>query len=280
MLRKIVKIDDDKCNGCGNCIPNCAEGALQIIDGKARLISDLFCDGLGACIGFCPEGAMIIEEREAEPYDEKKVMETIIKGGNNVIKAHLEHLKEHNEIEYYNQALEFLKENAIPFSIETPKPKHRHGGGCPGSRMQQFNEEVKETSEPTEKRPSQLRQWPVQLHLLNPMAPYFRNADVLLASDCSAFTAGDFHNDYLKGKTLAIACPKLDDGQENYVEKLTLMISESNIKSLTVLVMEVPCCRGLLIMAQNAIQKSGKEIPLNVIVMSIKGEKLAEQRIA
>jgi len=281
MIRKIVTIDEEKCNGCGNCIPNCAEGALQIIDGKARLISDLFCDGLGACIGHCPEGAMLIEEREAEPYNERKVMETIIKGGNNVIKAHLQHLKEHNEIEYYNQAIEFLKENNIPFVMSSTAQKHY--GGCPGSRTVHFEEnkiEEKQNEISKEKRNSQLRQWPVQLHLLNPLAPYFRNADVLLASDCSAFTAGDFHQDYLKGKTLAIACPKLDEGQESYVEKISAMISESNIKSITVLIMEVPCCRGLLQVAQRAMQIANKQIPINVIVLSIKGEKLFEQQVA
>ena len=136
MLRKIVKIDESKCDGCGDCIPACAEGALQIIDGKARLISDLFCDGLGACLGHCPQDAIIVEEREAEPYNEKKVMETIIKGGRNVIKAHLEHLKEHGETKYYQQALKYLKENKIeiPIEKETITPESNQTCGCTGSQ--------------------------------------------------------------------------------------------------------------------------------------------------
>lgn len=278
MIRKVVKIDEELCDGCGVCIPNCAEGALQLIDGKARLISDLFCDGLGACLGQCPQGAIEIEEREAEAYNERKVMDYIVKGGRNVISAHLLHLKEHNETAYLNQALEYLKDNGIeiPLNITAPAPKH---SGCPGSRTVEIQRENKARPEEKTNRESALRQWPVQLHLLNPAASYFVGADVLLAADCTAFAAADFHQDYLEGKSLAIACPKLDQDKDIYLKKLQMMVDDAGINSLTVLVMEVPCCSGLVHLAQQAIALSEREIPLNVIVLNIRGEKILEKAI-
>ncbi|MCU7495401.1 MAG: 4Fe-4S binding protein [Ignavibacteria bacterium] len=280
MKRKVVKIDEELCDGCGACIPNCAEGALQLIDGKARLISDLFCDGLGACLGHCPQGAIEVEEREAEPYDEKRVMEYIVKGGKNVIAAHLLHMKEHNELGYLKEAVEYLNENGIeiPLNLQAPE-NHAHHAGCPGARTVEFER----TTEPQRKdapiRQSLLRQWPVQMHLLNPSASYFKNADLLLAADCTAFAAPDFQQDFLYGKTLAIACPKLDQGKDIYLEKLRVMIEETGIKSITVLIMEVPCCRGLLQLAQQAAALSGREVPINVIVLSIEGKKILEREV-
>lgn len=282
MKRKIIKIDQDKCNGCGLCIPNCPEGAIQMIDDKARLISDLFCDGLGACLGHCPEGAITIEERESEPYDEKRVMENIVKQGRNTILAHLKHLRDHGETGYLKLAVEYLKDH----NIENPLAKEEGGSmkhheahaGCPGSRVMDFKEDKASGGEDESgKRASQLRQWPVQLHLLSPMAPYFKNSDVLLAADCTAFAVGDFHKDFLKGKTLAIACPKLDDGQESYVEKITALIDEANINTLTVLIMEVPCCGGLLQMAQEAARQAKRKVPIKVIMVSLRGEILREE---
>ncbi|MCM8758109.1 MAG: 4Fe-4S binding protein [Candidatus Omnitrophica bacterium] len=277
--RKIIKIDQDKCNGCGLCIPNCPEGALKIIDGKARLISDLFCDGLGACIGHCPQGAITIEEREAEPYDEKKVMENIVKQGKNVIKAHLEHLKEHNQTEYLKEAIEFLKEKKIDISLEEEvEMKHQiHSlSGCPGSKIMDFRKKEKEkVSDTTGKRPSELRQWPIQLHLVSPVAPYYQKADVLLSADCVAYTVGDFHKDFLKGKSLAIACPKLDEGQDEYVEKIKSLIDEAKINTLTVMTMQVPCCYGLVAIAQEAAKKAKRKIPIKSIVVSLEGEILS-----
>jgi ferredoxin len=228
MKRKIIQIDEEKCNGCGICIPNCHEGAMQLIDGKARLISNLFCDGLGACIGHCPEGAIEIIARETEPYDERKVMEMMVPKGRNTILAHLEHLHDHNETEFLQNAA------------------------------------------------SELRQWPVQLHLLNPQASYFKNADVVLAADCAAFSMGNFHARFLKGKSLAIACPKLDTNKESYVQKLTSMIAETKINSLTVVMMEVPCCGGLLHMAQTARTNAGRNIPIKQAIVSIQGEVMEE----
>ncbi len=305
MKREIIVIDEEKCNGCGLCIPECHEGALQIIDEKARLVSDLFCDGLGACIGHCPEDALTIEEREAEPYDEVKVMEIMVSKGDNTIKAHLSHLKDHGEHEFVNQAINYLKKinhnmelSEFEEKKETPKeiveklfgPKSTSGiphsgvmGGCPGSQAMEFNIDTEQVEKAGNQArveiKSELRQWPVQLHLLNPQANYFRNADVILTADCVAYSMGDFHNKYLKGKSLAIACPKLDSNLESYVDKLTSMINDAQINTMTVLRMEVPCCGGLLQMAQTAAQNSGRKIPLKEIVVGVQGDVLSEQWI-
>ena len=275
MKRKIIRIDEEKCNGCGQCIPNCHEGAMQLIDGKARLVSDLFCDGLGACIGHCPEGAIEIIEREAEPYDERRVMEVLVPKGRNTILAHLEHLRDHNEQVFLQQAIDYLKENNIMMNPE--KTEHQsHGGGCPGSMARDFR--APETPDvPTgERAASELRQWPVQLHLLNPQASYFKNADVVLAADCAAFAMGDFHARFMKGKSIAIACPKLDTNKESYVQKLTSMIADTKINSMTVVMMEVPCCGGLLQMAQLARSNAGRNIPVKKVIVSLQGEVTEE----
>lgn len=280
--REIIKIDEGKCTGCAECIPNCPEGALQIIDGKARLISDLFCDGLGACIGHCPEGAITIEEREAGMYNERKVMENIIKQGENVIKAHLEHLKEHNEQGYLKEAMDFLKEKKIEIPHEeviSGGHTHPAASGCPGAKVMDFRKEKEPASkgEATSKVASQLRQWPIQLHLISPLAPYYQGADVLLVADCVAYALGSFHQDYLKGKSIAIACPKLDEGQDIYKEKIKSWFDEAKINTLTVLIMQVPCCMGLLNLAKEAAAASKRKVPLKSIVVSLKGEILSEE---
>lgn len=268
--RKIIKIDEEKCNGCGLCIPNCPEGAIQIIDNKARLISDLFCDGLGACIGHCPENAITIEEREAEPYDEKKVMENIVKQGKNTIRAHLEHLKEHNEKDFLKHALDYLKENNIENPLENNNLSSSFSG-CPGSRMISMRNKTIKTNNNI-KQDSELRQWPIQFHLVNPNAPYFNNADLLIAADCVPFAYPNFHSDFLKNKIILIGCPKLDDA-EFYKEKLTEIIKSNNIKSITIVNMEVPCCFVLQSLTEEAIKNSGKTIPLRQTIITIQGEK-------
>lgn len=271
--RKIISIDQELCNGCGNCVPNCPEGAIQIIDGKARLISDIFCDGLGACIGECPLGAITIVEREAEEYNEKKVMKNIIKQGENTIKAHLQHLLDHNELEYYKEAIEVLKEN----NIEIPKlTKENLVHGCPGAKIIDFSDKNKTQEDETGTRHSQLKQWPIQLHLISPLAPYYRNKDVFLIADCVAYAFADIHKEYMKNRSIAIGCPKLDSDLEIYVEKVKAMIDESKINTLTVMTMEVPCCSGLLAIAQKALQKANRKIPLKSIVVSIQGDILEE----
>lgn len=299
MKRKIIQIDEEKCNGCGLCIPECQEGALQIIDGKARLISDLFCDGLGACLGYCPEEAIEIIEREAEPYSEAKVMEILVPKGRNTVLAHLDHLRNHNEENYLREAITYLKTNNIDMIPKNNEPvrgfetHHDHnqtinidhkapGFGCPGAIAMDFriNEDEKKTEMNTlvpDNVPSELKQWPVQLHLLNPQASYFKNADVVLAADCAAFSMGNFHAKYLKGKSLAIACPKLDTNKESYIQKMTSMIADTKINSLTVVIMEVPCCSGLLQMAKLAREQAKRNIPLKMAVISIQGEVLEEE---
>lgn len=273
MKRKIIEINEEKCDGCGVCVPECHEGALQVIDGKVRLISDLFCDGLGACLGYCPQGALKVVEREAEPYDERLVMEKMVRGGKNVIKAHLEHLLEHNEMGFFKEAVQYLKEQDIPVPVmKSDEHQHHHGGGCPGAQARTITPAA--VAVESGQRVSHLEHWPIQLHLMSPMAPDLAGADLLLAADCCGFSYPDFHKDFLKGKRLAIACPKLDSSQEMYLEKLTTMIRDAGLKSLTVLVMQVPCCTGLAALAQKAISLAGREIPLEIVVIGINGTVL------
>ncbi len=289
MKRDIIKIDEELCNGCGICVPNCHEGALQVIDGKVRLVSELMCDGLGACIGHCPEGAITIEERESEPYDEIKVMEVMAPKGFNTVVAHLKHLREHNETDYLKQGMAYLIQHArhLNFRIEDvkraihnePAEKEASGcnGGCPGSKTVVFPSDLKMDKEKMNGfSHSQLRQWPVQLHLINPSASYFINSDLLVAADCTAFTLGDFHQNWLKGKSLVIACPKLDQGKEIYFQKLVTLIETSKINTITVLIMEVPCCGGLLNLVEMAIQRAGRKVPVKAVTVGIKGEVLEE----
>ena len=277
--RKIIKIVLDKCTGCGLCIPNCPEGALQIIDGKARLISDLFCDGLGACLGHCPEGAIVIEEREAEKYDEKKVMANIVKQGKNTIKAHLIHLRDHGEKELLDLAIEYLNENNpeinVPELVHGGEDGHSgHGGGCPGSKMRDMRkEENKETKTEVGELTPEIQNWPVQIMLVPVHAPYFNGADLLIAADCVPFAYPKFHQDLLKGKILLIGCPKLDDNGL-YAEKLGQIIKDNDIKSVTVAHMEVPCCFGILQSVEAAIEASGKNIAMKEATIGIKGNRI------
>ena len=275
--RKIIKIDENKCNGCRECIPNCLEGALQIIDGKARMVSDLFCDGLGACIGHCPQGAISTEEREAQSYDERKVIENVIKQGDNVIKAHLEHLKSHNQHEYLKQAVSLLKEKNIklPSGFDFEKSESLPCG-CPGSMVKDFRSQTKQTPDAPKyilSQTSQLRQWPVQIKLVPSIAPYLNNADLLIAADCVPFAYADFHQDLLKGKTVLVGCPKLDD-INTYKNKIFQIIKNNNLKSVTYAHMEVSCCFSFIKLIQNAIAESGKNTPFKEVTISIKGERL------
>ncbi|MDO8661822.1 MAG: 4Fe-4S binding protein [Candidatus Omnitrophota bacterium] len=271
--RKIIKINENKCNGCGLCIPNCPEGAIQIIDQKARLISDLCCDGLGACLGHCPQGAITIEEREAEEYNEKKVMENIVKQGPNVIKAHLHHLKEHSQSAYLKDALDYLEEKGIRKSIEEDIEIHAHRE-CPGSRIIDLRpKQVPAGAEWAVKLESRLANWPVQLMLVPAYAPYLKGADILIAADCVPFAYANFHEGLLKGKVLLVGCPKLDDAGI-YKDKLTRIFKENEIKSISYAHMEVPCCFGLVSIIQSAIDESGKKVPFKEIVIAISGERL------
>jgi len=283
MKRTIINISEEKCNGCGQCITGCHEGALQLIDGKAKLVSELFCDGLGACIGECPEGAITLEEREAEPYNEYLVMERICKEGEKVIRAHIRHLHEHDEKEYIRQAVEFLDEKGIAIdlqSIFTQTENHKvNSCSCSGSIEEDYRSKPVSINlnNKNENDYTELLNWPVQLHLINPSSVSFSSADVLLAADCSAFSMGNFHSKLLKGKSLAIACPKLDSNKQVYVDKLISMIDDAKINTLTVVIMEVPCCGSLIQLANLAREHATRNIPVKVIVLSSRGEILKEE---
>lgn len=270
MKRDIITIDEDKCNGCGECIPGCPEGALQVLDGKARIISDLFCDGLGACIGNCPTGAIKIVQREAEPYDEHKTMENIAKGGEKVIQAHLKHLKDHGQKEYLEQALEYLEQR----SLFIPDFEEKTKCNCPGTMSKTIIRE-KSLVENIDVTP-QLNNWPIQLSLMNPDAPYFENADLLISADCVPFSYPKFQQKFLKGKVLIMFCPKLDKVIDQYVEKLSYIFEHKNIQSITIVHMEVPCCSGIEIIVKRALeigQKGAqKVITLKDYTISISGE--------
>jgi NAD-dependent dihydropyrimidine dehydrogenase PreA subunit len=302
MKRKIISIDENKCTGCGQCIPDCQEGALQLIDRKARLVSDVFCDGLGACIGTCPEGAISIIEREAVPYNEKTVMKTIANQGMPVIKAHLEHLTSHGQTAFYNEAIEYLIENDLPLPDHTlPKrkpsaplpcaghppagrmgeggvcPPVHHGlhpfAGCPGSAARSISraQDTGSRQPAISTGASELRQWPVQLSLLHPSAPYFDNADLLISADCVPFACHEFHDELLKGKILIIFCPKLDADIDGYIDKLAAIVNQHTIKSITLAHMEVPCCSGVRYVVEKALEKAGRQIPVTDKTISIDG---------
>jgi Pyruvate/2-oxoacid:ferredoxin oxidoreductase delta subunit len=249
--RKIVRIDEDKCNGCGICIPSCAEGALQIVDGKARLVSDKYCDSLGACLSECPQDAISIEERVAEPFDEEAV------------EQHLEK----------KPALKVKPACGCPSAIvQEFEKKDTLPCGCLSSSVTQFKGTAIK-AEPAVKgsQPSALGHWPVQLTLVPPKAPFLQGADVLLAADCTAFSYGGFHMDFLKDHALLVGCPKLDN-YEAHLAKLTDILRQSDIRSLSILRMEVPCCAGLTRIAMQAILSSGKDIPFKETIIGIRGE--------
>ena len=229
-LRNIVKIDEEKCNGCGLCVNACAEGAIKIIDGKARLVSEIYCDGLGACLGHCPEDAITIEKREAENFDEEATNAYLAKEKNAQVQT------------------DFV---------------------CPGMATKQLRKKAgPDDSAQAEAVPSRLGQWPVQLKLVSPHAPYFANSDLLLVADCVPFAIGDFHNRFLKDHSIAIGCPKLDDLQF-YIEKLATILQANKLNSLTVIHMEVPCCSGLTHIAREAIAKSKIEMTFEDVTIDL-----------
>jgi Pyruvate/2-oxoacid:ferredoxin oxidoreductase delta subunit len=250
-VRDVVHIDEDLCDGCGDCVPSCAEGAIQIVDGKARLVGDVYCDGLGACLGHCPQGAITVVRREAEDFDEEAV----------------------------KQRLAEVSGAAQPApAAGLPIAGHQAATGCPGSRTLAWRGDAVE-SDPGPDIGSRLRQWPIQLHLVPPTAPFFTDAQVLLAADCVAYAVGGFHRRYLDGKALAIACPKLDSHQEIYIDKLAAMIEHGGIRGLEVVVMEVPCCSGLVRLVQEAVARSSRRVPVTVSVVGVRGVPIATRAL-
>ena len=247
-IRNIVKIDEEKCNGCGECVTACAEGAIAIIEGKARLVSEVYCDGLGACLGTCPQNAITIEQREAADFDEEATQQYLAQ----------------------REPKETLTRAAAAESAEGKA----EGFVCPGSRAMQL--QPKPNPAATEQStggavPSQLAQWPVQLHLVSPTAAYFKHAELLLAADCVPFAMGDFHSRILQGRAIAVGCPKLDNS-EFYIDKLAEIIKANDLKSLSVIHMEVPCCFGLTHIAKEAIGRSGSNLTFEDVTVSLQGE--------
>ncbi|MFW5808545.1 MAG: ATP-binding protein [Spirochaetota bacterium] len=267
MKRTIISIDEDRCNGCGKCVPGCPEGALQIIDGKARLVADYFCDGLGACIGECPEGAITTEVRDAEQYDERRAFANIRKKGPNVIKAHLSHLHEHGETEYLSIALDECRKHGIEIPYFKEENQRAHTG-CPGHAA----ESIQRTKDANAGDvPAELRNWPIQLKLLSPNAPYLKGADLLFAADCTAFAYPNIHRDHIRNRVCIILCPKLDSGAEDYVEKISQILSSCNINSISILRMQVPCCGGLSQIVNTAKNRSGVDVPVLEQIVTIDG---------
>lgn len=239
-VREIILIDEEKCDGCGLCIPSCPEGALAIVNGKAKLVSESYCDGMGACVGECPQDAMKIIKREAPEFDEASVMENLRQAE---LKAKQAHASPH-----------------------TP-----NFGSCPGSRTMVLEKKDRRADTAVGKLNSELTQWPVQLHLVSPMAPYFDNRGLLVAADCVPFADANFHKSLLTEKSLAIACPKLDD-TSSYAPKLAEIIRRNNIPRITVAIMVVPCCMGLYGIVKEAVKMSGKEVEIDTIVVGVDGE--------
>ena len=239
VLRNIVKIDREKCNGCGQCIDACAEGAIAIIDGKAELVSEIYCDGLGACLGHCPQDAITVEKREADEFDEQATQ------------AHL---------------------------ADKKSPQQQTGFVCPGTMARNLRNKSSLAESGSLLVPSQLSQWPVQLKLVSPQAPYFANADLLLVADCVPFAMGDFHNKFLKDHSITIGCPKLDDSRF-FIEKLAEIIKINELNSLTVIHMEVPCCSGLTHIAKEAIAESGKKLSFEDITIGLRGDVTKTEKV-
>ncbi|MGD9053668.1 MAG: 4Fe-4S dicluster domain-containing protein [Desulfobacterales bacterium] len=253
-VRKIIEIDEELCDGCGNCVPSCAEGALQIVDGKARVIADMYCDGLGACLGECPMGALKIIEREADEFDEEAVEELLAQ-----------------------------KKQEVP-----AEPAPAFSGGCPSARLQSFG-----TPEPVAAVPpradlpatdaadleqSALSHWPVQIMLVPPTAPFLKGADLLVLADCVPVAFPTVHRDFIKGKAVLMGCPKLDNAQY-YIEKFAQIFKESGVKSITTVVMEVPCCGGLPMIIKKGMERSGVNVPMEQVVISTRGQILDRRQV-
>jgi NAD-dependent dihydropyrimidine dehydrogenase PreA subunit len=252
-VRNIIKIDEELCDGCGQCVPDCAEGSLKIIDGKARLVADKLCDGLGACLGSCPTGALKVIQREADEFDEEAV------------EAYLEEEKK----KAATKKPATMDCGCASTHIQSFKPAPPAGG----SPCQSANTP---TQNPIKTGDSALTHWPVQIRLIPAHAPFLQNADLLVAADCTAVAVRNFQENYMEGKTVMMGCPKFDDA-ESYVQRFAEIISTCNLKSLTILIMEVPCCSAMNVIVRKAIEKAGKTVPVEQITISTRGEELARK---
>jgi len=252
MKRKIITINEDLCDGCGNCVTACSEGALQLVDGKAKLVKENFCDGFGDCMGECPTGALVIEERESKPFDIEATKEFLLKTKGKEAVWRMEEAQKKHE----------------------PKEHKPLPCGCPGSMLQTLQIKKPSAESSHQNLEPQLRNWPVQITLLPLKAPYYQGADLLVAADCCAYAYAGFHNDFIKGRTLALGCPKLDDANA-YKEKLAAILRDNDIKSVTIAYMEVPCCMGLVRLVEDAARESGKNIPIKKTRISIQGQILS-----
>jgi len=276
MLRKIVQIDEAKCDGCGDCVPSCAEGAIAIVGGKARLVGDVLCDGLGACLGECPQGAITVVEREAPAFDEEAV------------KSHLTRARPTAPSAAHAGAEEVRFPFPLPvpapvpvpvrprLSVLSSAPEPSAGGGCPGSRPMTLPRTPSAGAGAPATGQSRLGQWPVQLHLVPVRAPYFQGADLLVAADCVPFAYARFHDDFLEGRAVVVGCPKLDDVAP-YAEKLAAIISVGGVRSVTVVRMEVPCCGGISRLAREAISASGRDVPFRDVIIGADGQLRGER---
>jgi len=252
--RQIITIDEEKCDGCGNCVPACVEGALQVIDGKARLVKQSYCDGLGACLGDCPQDALHVTTLEVEAYDEPAVLGYLQQTAPDAVERHVAHLREHGIESSYTPAAK-VQPAAIPL--------------CPSVQMKAWAEGPTTKDEAGQSRvKSELHQWPVQLHLVPTQAPFYQGTVLTLIADCVPFANPNMHADLMRDTAIAVGCPKLDDGNA-YIGKLTQILANNNIRGLKVAYMEVPCCRGLVYIAQQALRASGKDIPFETEIVSI-----------
>ena len=258
LKRQLIQIDEAKCDGCGLCMPGCPEGALALVDGKARLVRESFCDGLGACLGNCPTGALRVIEVEADAYDEAGVIAHLQQTAPALVDKHVAHLAAHGMA---------ATPAVIPVkSFQSARPAVL--SACPSVQMRAWAPEEEVTKPELPRMRSELRQWPLQLHLVPPSAPYFQGANLALVADCVPFAYPNFHQDFLKGNAVAVGCPKLDDARA-YVDKVTEILTQSDVRSLKVVYMEVPCCRGLYFVAERALAASGKKIPFESVMIEI-----------
>ncbi len=245
-IRKIIEIDEELCDGCGQCVPDCAEGSLQIIDGKAKLVEDKLCDGLGACLGSCPQGALKIIEREADEFDEEAVEE-------------------------------YLAQKKQEEQAAANRPTSPAGGGCPSARLQTFAPQspCQSANIPLNhgNGTSALTHWPIQIRLIPPTAPFLKNADVLVAADCTAVAVPGFQEKYLQDKVVMMGCPKFDDA-EGYIDKFADIVKTANLNSITILIVEVPCCSAMNVIIKRALEKAQKSVPVEQITVSTRGEEL------